>query len=114
MPLTCAFQSSNPVVYRLTKSWSTASHCTSSEPSAWNNARSPLILIGRCRSEILVPSPTTPLGFCGFLKATRPASRSGLIDTMVAPLRLAISSADSIRGWLVPGFWPATMISCAL
>ena len=28
--------------------------------------------------------------------------------TILAPLRLAISSALSIRGWLVPGFWPAS------
>ena len=27
---------------------------------------------------------------------------------MVAPLPLASSSADSMRGWLVPGFWPTT------
>jgi hypothetical protein len=37
-----------------------------------------------------------------------PASRSGLIETIVAPRRLASSSADSMRGWLVPGFWPTT------
>ena len=113
MPLTCAFHSVNPLVYRSMKSWSSASHFTSNDPSAWNSARSPLILMGRCRSVSFVPSPTNPLAFCGFLKATRPASRSGLIDTMVAPFRLAISNADSILGWLVPGFWPATMINCA-
>ena len=32
---------------------------------------------------------------------------------MDAPLRLARSSAISIRGWLVPGFWPTTRISSA-
>ena len=32
---------------------------------------------------------------------------------ILAPLRLASSSADSIRGWLVPGFCPATTISLA-
>jgi hypothetical protein len=26
---------------------------------------------------------------------------------ILAPFRLAVSSADNIRGWLVPGFWPA-------
>ena len=96
--LTCAFQRSKPVVYRSMKSWSRASHCTSSEPSAWNSARSPLSLIGRCRSDSLVPLPTTPLGTCGFLNLTSPASRSGLIETILAPFFLAISSADSIRG----------------
>ena len=32
---------------------------------------------------------------------------------MRAPLDLASSSADSIRGWLVPGFCPTTRISLA-
>ena len=30
-----------------------------------------------------------------------------------APRSLASSSADSIRGWLVPGFWPASTSSDA-
>ena len=30
-----------------------------------------------------------------------------------APFFLAFSSAVSIRGWLVPGFWPAITISSA-
>jgi hypothetical protein len=32
---------------------------------------------------------------------------------IVAPLRLAFSSAVSMRGWLVPGFWPTTRIRSA-
>ena len=51
--------------------------------------------------------------FCGFLKRTSPASRSGLTEMILAPFCLAISSAVSIRGWLVPGFWPAITISSA-
>ena len=47
------------------------------------------------------------------MNRTRPASRSGLIEMILAPLRLAISSAESIRGWLVPGFCPARTISSA-
>ena len=49
-----------------------------------------------------------PAGTCGFLNRTSPASRSGLIEMILAPFFLAISSADSIRGWLVPGFCPAS------
>ena len=61
-----------------------------------------------------MPRPTTPRGVCGFLNRTSPASRSGLIETILAPFFLAISSAESIRGWLVPGFWPAITISSAV
>lgn len=51
-----------------------------------------------------------PLGVCGFLKRSRPASGSGLMLMIRAPFAFAFSRAESIRGWLVPGFWPATMI----
>ena len=61
-----------------------------------------------------MPDPTTPRGFCGFLNRTRPASRRGLTETILAPFCLATSSAESIRGWLVPGFWPTMTISSAL
>jgi hypothetical protein len=44
---------------------------------------------------------------------TSPASRNGLIAMILAPRRLAVSSAESIRGWLVPGFWPARISSLA-
>ncbi len=74
---------------------------------AWKSARSPLIRTGRCRSAISTPLPTTPRGFCGFLNRTSPASFSGLIAMILAPFFFAISSALSIRGWLVPGFCPA-------
>ncbi len=49
-----------------------------------------------------------PRGDWGFLKRTSPASRSGLIARILAPRFFAFSSAESIRGWLVPGFWPTT------
>ena len=55
----------------------------------------------------------TPRGRCGFLKRVSPASSSGLIEMTFAPLPLASSSAESMRGWLVPGFCPATTISDA-
>ena len=54
-----------------------------------------------------------PCGVCGFLKRSRPASGSGLTVMIFAPLALAFSRAESMRGWLVPGFWPATMIRSA-
>ena len=60
-----------------------------------------------------MPPPTQPRGVCGFLNLTSPASRSGLTAMIRAPFFLAISSAVSIRGWLVPGFWPAITISSA-
>ena len=54
-----------------------------------------------------------PRGTCGFLKRSSPASGSGLTATIFAPWRLASSSAESIRGWLVPGFCPTTKIRSA-
>jgi hypothetical protein len=62
---------------------SRASDSTSSAPNAWNNARSPLSLISRCRSSRSVPRTTTPRGTWGFLKLTRPTSRSGLIEMIL-------------------------------
>ena len=44
--------------------------------------------------------------FCGLSKRIRPASGSGLTARILAPFCLAFSRAVSIRGWLVPGFWP--------
>ena len=43
----------------------------------------------------------------------RPASGSGLIATTLPPLSLHSFKAESMRGWLVPGFWPTTKISSA-
>ncbi|MEP6817396.1 MAG: hypothetical protein ABI873_17790, partial [Marmoricola sp.] len=60
-----------------------------------------------------MPGPTMPRGVCGFLNLTSPASRNGLTAMILAPFCLAISSAVSIRGWLVPGFWPAMTMSFA-
>jgi hypothetical protein len=42
-----------------------------------------------------------------------PASRSGLIAMICAPFCFAISSAESIRGWFVPGFCPEMTIRSA-
>ena len=82
--------------------------------SPGSSARSPLTRIGRCRSASAVPEPTQPRGVCGFRNVTSPASRSGLTEMILAPLRFAVSSAVSIRGWLVPGFCPAITISSAM
>ena len=60
-----------------------------------------------------MPTPLTPRAFCGFLNLVSPASRSGLIARIFAPFRFAFSSAVSMRGWLVPGFWPIITISLA-
>ncbi|CAM5552903.1 hypothetical protein SFIMM107S_03805 [Streptomyces griseus] len=54
-----------------------------------------------------------PCGVWGFLNRSMPASGSGFTETIFAPDFLAFSRAESIRGWLVPGFWPATMIRSA-
>ncbi len=54
-----------------------------------------------------------PCGVWGFLKRSSPASGSGLTLMIFAPFALAFSSAESMRGWFVPGFWPATMIRSA-
>lgn len=48
---------------------------------------------------------TMPWGVCGFLKRSMPASGSGLTVMIFAPLALAFSRAESMRGWFVPGFW---------
>lgn len=42
-----------------------------------------------------------------------PASGSGFTEMIFAPEDLAFSRAESMRGWLVPGFCPATMIRSA-
>ena len=65
-------------------------------------------------SAIGMPCPTTPCTFCGSLNRISPASGSGLTAMILAPLAFAFSSTDSIRGWLVPGFWPAMTIRSAL
>ena len=116
--LASAAHSSKPRQCSAMNAWSsTPPCCSSASSSSWlrarNSARSPPSRICRKRSVSLVPWPTRPRAFCGFLKRSSPASGSGLTLTMVAPARLARSSAESIRGWLVPGFWPATMIRSA-
>jgi hypothetical protein len=60
-----------------------------------------------------VPGPRMRKTSWGCLKRTMPGSSSGLMDTMRAPRRAAACSAVSIRGWLVPGFWPMTKMKSA-
>ena len=87
-----------------------ASRSTSSLLIPANSARSPLTCTGTCRSASWVPTPVTPRTVWGLRNRPSPASRSGLTETTLAPFSLADSSAVSIRGWLVPGFWPTTKI----
>ena len=54
-----------------------------------------------------------PWGVCGFLKRSMPASGSGFTVMILAPPAFAFSRAESMRGWFVPGFCPATMIRSA-
>ena len=76
-------------------------------PIAWNSARSPLTRIGRNRSARSVPRAGEPARRLRVLERASARPRgSGLIATIFAPFCLAFSSAVSIRGWLVPGFWP--------
>ena len=60
-----------------------------------------------------MPIPLSPRGVCGLRKRSSPASGSGLIARIFAPFFFAFSSAVSIRGWLVPGFWPLITIRSA-
>jgi hypothetical protein len=62
---------------------------------------------------LVVAAPTTPDGRCGFLNLMRPASGRGLTAMIRPPPCLVRSSADSMRGWLVPGFWPRMMTRSA-
>lgn len=54
----------------------------------------------------VLPRVSISSGCCGLAKRSRPRSRSGLTETMVAPRREASRSSPSMRGWLVAGFWP--------
>ena len=58
-----------------------------------NSARSPPSRTWTNSSASGVPLPSTPRTFCGFLKRISPASGSGLIAMIFAPLRFAVSSA---------------------
>ena len=59
------------------------------------------------------PPPSISAGDCGSVKRSRPRSRSGLNATILQPRFAARRSSPSIRGWLVPGFWPNTKIASA-
>ncbi len=100
-------------VYVSTNARSTAPQPSSRAPIARKSALSPPTLICRYRSASGVPSPTSPDGRCGLRKRMSPASGSGLTARIRAPLRLARSSAVSMRGWLVPGFCPTITSSAA-
>ena len=67
---------------------------------------SPLIFTCRYCSANGVAMPSMPRTSCGCAKPSRPASFKGFTATISAPLRLAACSELSMRGWLVPGFWP--------
>ena len=61
-----------------------------------------------------MPTPLRPRGVWGFMNFISPASGNGLMVRIFAPFCFAFSSAESIRGWLVPGFCPLTTMSSAL
>ncbi|MNE44887.1 hypothetical protein D3C80_1391420 [compost metagenome] len=52
-------------------------------------------------------------GCCGCWKRSRPRSLSGFRQITWAPRLTASRSGSSMRGWLVPGFWPMTKIASA-
>ena len=105
--------SSKPSQWDSTKSRSTASASRISRFNALKSARSPFTRTWRKRSESSVPRPISPRAVCGFLNRISPGSGSGFTVTIRAPFRLAASSAVSMRGWFVPGFWPTTKIRSA-
>lgn len=110
----CWANSSKPWVWVRMKSSSRAPSVSRrrrlrARKSAWSPPRR----TWRKRSVSAVPPPARPRGVCGFLKRSRPASGSGLIEMIFVPPALAFSRAVSIRGWLVPGFCPAMMIRSA-
>lgn len=75
----------------------------------WKSAWSPPRRIWTKSSASAVPPKAMPRGVCGFSKRRSPASGSGLTAMIRAPRCFAFSSAESMRGWFVPGFCPATM-----
>ena len=84
-----------------------AASVTSRWLTALKNARSPLIRIGRWSSASCVPRPNSPLSRCGFLNRMQTGFGQRVDgDDRRRPLAWPSSSVDSIRGWLVPGFWP--------
>ena len=103
----------SPSQWASTKSRSTAPASMIRRLSALKSARSPFTRTWRKRSASGVPRPTSPRAVCGFLNRIRPGSGSGFTITIRAPRRFAVSSAVSMRGWLVPGFWPTTKIRSA-
>ena len=118
---------SYPSVKSRMKSWSKtlpgrrSSSSSSSFISPWKKAMSPFILTGSQRSESWVPRPKRNRGMrsgwrrsWGFLNRNAPVSGRGFTNTILHPFSFAFCSAVSIRGWLVPGFWPAMMIASAI
>ncbi|MNX89235.1 hypothetical protein D3C86_1212420 [compost metagenome] len=61
----------------------------------------------------LSPLVSISIACCGCWKRSRPRSLSGLMHTTCAPRFTASRSGSSMRGWLVPGFWPQTKIASA-
>ena len=59
------------------------------------------------------PSVAISILLWGSAKRSSPRSRSGLKLTICAPRLCASRSSPSMRGWLVPGFWPKMKIASA-
>ena len=60
------------------------------------------VLVGERGAPAEQPARTV----CGFLNRMQPGFGQRVDGDDLAPARLAASSVVSIRGWLVPGFWP--------
>ena len=71
-----------------------------------NSARSPLTRTGTVSICDGVPRPTSPRGVCGFLNRIKPASGSGLMETIRAPRCFAFFERGQhprvIRAWILP------------
>ena len=76
----------------------------------WNNAASPPILTCKCISASWVEVKSIAMYSCGCLNLDNPVSGKGLIFTIFEPFLFASLNAVSMRGWLVPGFCPTTII----
>ncbi len=73
-------------------------------------AEARLVVVARHRAE--APRSISTV-FCGSAKRSSPRSRTGLKTTTFAPRWAARRRSPSMRGWLVPGFWPTTKIASA-
>jgi hypothetical protein len=81
--------------------------------SPFRAARSPFTATGRCRVAMGVPLPSQVQNFWGWMKALMPVSSRGLMLMIRAPRSAAAWRVVSMRGWLVPGFWPMRRMQSA-